>query len=175
MGNSCVVCRDDADCGEGLACLQGECVEPPPNACAAPVQIDGPGRIEGSTVDAAAAFNETDAQCSVGQADSQEVAHVFTPEAGGVYCFNTGGSGFDTVLYVREAVCDDPEAERACNDDSAEIAGDLQSALDLELAAGTTYYIFVDGYGLNSSGDYVLTVSAGACEALPPPPQPPPE
>jgi hypothetical protein len=62
----------------------------------------------------------------------------------------------DTVLHVRERLCDDEGAEIACNDDG----GDMNdSLLTFSAAAGVTYYVFVDGFGASNSGAIDLSVT----------------
>lgn len=66
---------------------------------------------------------------------------------------STRGSAFDTVLYMYENSCTDREI--ICDDNGGE--GE-QSLLDSTLNAGT-YYLVVDGWGMISSGEYVLDVA----------------
>ena len=89
---------------------------------------------------------------------------------------STGGSDFDTVLHVRRDVCEDLDAQAncpnvpdltCCNDD-AEHAGGFTSALTLNAEAGADHFIFVDGFGADSSGNFRLEVSPGACGEQPP-------
>jgi hypothetical protein len=195
-------CRDDRDCPAGSACVNGLCANEPPECTVdaecpenerceagrcvadAPIMEDpavcggairgGVGMYEGTTM------GDSGAQGGCGQtANSPEVVYALTFDAAGDFCLSTAGSDFDTVLYVR-AQCADPGSELACNDDNRDITGGFQSALELAAMAGETYYAYVDGYGLNEavSGDYVLTVSPGLCEAAPDPdpdPDPDPE
>ena len=77
-------------------------------------------------------------------------------------------SGYDTKVFVYEATCTDPPIR--CDDDSCgSTAGYTSILTDVELTAGVTYYIVIDGYG-SSSGVYTLTIDgeyvdpdAGAC------------
>jgi hypothetical protein len=64
------------------------------------------------------------------------VWYTFTPDTDGNYAFTTVGSDYDTTLAVLDG---SPGALNllACNDD----AFGLQSAIMLELTAGTTYFI----------------------------------
>ncbi|MCK6551504.1 hypothetical protein L6R52_37050, partial [Myxococcota bacterium] len=71
----------------------------------------------------------------------------------GTFTFDTLGSTFDTVLYVRDGACDG--AELACNDDSS----GLQSRVDVSLVAGQTVVVWVDAYGAGDAGDFVLNVT----------------
>lgn len=68
------------------------------------------------------------------------------------FTFDTIGSDYDTVLYIRD-VCDDDLSEIACNDDYS----GLQSSLTTYLDPGI-YYVIVDGYSSSSAGTYTLTI-----------------
>lgn len=59
---------------------------------------------------------------------------------------------YDVSLYVRRG-CDDPVTELACDDDDA--AGSDHASLALDLTAGT-YFVFVDGYDVDSAGSFAL-------------------
>ena len=71
------------------------------------------------------------------------------PTTAGTYIFDTYGSDWDTILYARDPSC--PGLEFGCNDDSEE-RGSLQSALTLDLAAGETVWLVVDGYEVITQG-----------------------
>jgi hypothetical protein len=76
---------------------------------------------------------------SCGGAGAPDVEYLFTAPAAGTYTFDTQGSPLDTVLYVLDGEC--MGTELACNDD-----GDgSQSALGVDLAAGQTVTVVVDG------------------------------
>ena len=75
----------------------------------------------------------------------------FTAPAAGTYVFDTVGSAYDTVLYALDAC---GGAELDCNDDAG---FDLTSQITLDLLAGETVIIVVDGFAVDS-GDYVLNV-----------------
>ncbi len=92
-----------------------------------------------------------------------EVAHQFTAPLSATYTFDTIGSSYDTVLGVLgPGGC----FESACNDDSVGVA----SAVQVDLSAGDTVTIVVDGF---TAGEYLLNVSSsspcpcGACGAIP--------
>jgi hypothetical protein len=74
------------------------------------------------------------------------------------------GSGFDTKIGVFTGTC----SALTCvggNDDNC----GLQSRVTFNATAGTTYLIYVAGFG-TASGNYSLTVT---CASAPPPPPPP--
>ncbi len=61
---------------------------------------------------------------------------------------------YDPVLHAR-STCEDPESERACNDDIA--AGRLESRLRLELDAGEEVFLVVDTVGRAINARYELS------------------
>ncbi|MCB9601106.1 MAG: hypothetical protein H6720_12255 [Sandaracinus sp.] len=66
---------------------------------------------------------------------------------------NTSGSSFDTVLHLHTGSCASG-GEVACDDDGGDGS---TSYLDRVLEAGT-HFLVVDGFGMGSSGEYVLEV-----------------
>ncbi len=155
-------CVGDLDCAPGEICQAGACVPGAPvDACAAPRPL-GLGQVQGTTVGAGAIQG---ASCGDGATGPEVAYRLSLPEAQTV-CLNLRGSGFDTVLSVRAGLCGDPAGELACNDDDFDVTGGPQSALTLEAAANTDYFVFVDGYG-DAAGDFLLSVSAGPCVAAP--------
>ena len=88
---------------------------------------------------------------------------AWTPGADARVEANTFGSSYDTTLSVytgaRGAL-----SQLVCNDDS----GGLQSRLEWQASAGTTYYVMVASYGGGPGGSLSLSVH----EAAPPPPPP---
>ncbi|MDB4928978.1 MAG: hypothetical protein JWM10_1462 [Myxococcaceae bacterium] len=61
---------------------------------------------------------------------------------------------YDVAVYVRRD-CADEVTELACNDDLEDAR---HAGVDLDLAAGT-WFVFVDGFDSDSSGNYTLSVS----------------
>ena len=110
-----------------------------------------PAVIAGST--AASSNALTDASCGDGGIDAPDITYQWTAPADGVYTVSTLGSGFDTLLSVRDAECGG--AELACNDDADDTA---QSLVTLTLTAGQTVVILVDGYG-GDRGDVQLSIT----------------
>jgi hypothetical protein len=85
-----------------------------------------------------------------------EVEYWWTAPATGSYLISMDGSNYDTMLYVREGGCDGEEL--GCNDDTFD--GQqvyLWSSLPLDLVAGQTISIFVDGY--SGTGTYQLSIT----------------
>jgi hypothetical protein len=93
---------------------------------------------------------------SCGGADAPEAIYSYVAPRSGTYTFDTSGTEFDTVLYIRS----DTGTELACNDDIT--PGSItQSRVTLPLAAGQTVTVIVDGFG-TQSGNYTLRIN-GSC------------
>lgn len=84
-------------------------------------------------------------------AESPDYIYSVTPPADGTLVLSLS-SGWDGGLYVRTA-CDDPATELACVDQGGDNATEV---LQLNVTAGTTYYVYVDGYTSESYGPYEL-------------------
>ncbi len=89
------------------------------------------------------------APCS--QASGPDLRFLWTPDESRPYRIHTGGTDFDTVLYVIEGCEGLPIA---CNDDF----DSLQSRVAVEAEAGTRYVIVVDGYEASDAGPFQLTI-----------------
>jgi hypothetical protein len=138
----------------------------PPTDISLLVQLfnDGPGCgnqlpsqvpvvIGGSTNSAG---DQHDGSCSSSAVN--EVEYWWTAPATGSYLLSLDGSNYDTLMYVRSGGCDGPEL--GCNDDTFD--GQqvyLWSSLELDLVAGQTISIFVDGY--SGTGSYQLSITEG--------------
>lgn len=86
---------------------------------------------------------------------SGDVVYSYAPSADECIDIDLLGSSYDTKVFVYENTCVNPSY--ACDDD---YHGDYTSAImGLDIYAGNTYYIVVDGYG-GDEGEYLLNVSA---------------
>ncbi|MBU0617029.1 MAG: hypothetical protein KKI02_04880 [Planctomycetes bacterium] len=151
--------------------------------CAAPVLADGGDTCAEATVIPSLPFSDTgttnsfaddyEEVCPYNAPGSEDVVYSYTPTMD--VCVDISlcdGSAYDTKLYVYENECqvpDDGQEPFACNDDACTspfFPDPYVSRLaTLQLFAGNTYYIVVDGYG-GESGNYVLDVTecpTGAC------------
>jgi hypothetical protein len=142
---------DDGDCSDDPACEQGG----GPGSCAEPLT----GRVGIQTGDTTAGTDDASPSCALGEGGLDAVYRMTFDRATTV-CASTAGTTFDTVLYV-QTTCGSEGDELACNDDGE----GLQSVIEFEAAAGTPYYVVVDGYSSNYSGAYTFTVTEGACDA----------
>ncbi len=127
--------------------LDGGCTGPC-GTCNSPVFLSSsvPQTVTGSTTGAP---DDLIPSCT-GQL-GPEVLHQFTAPFDGSFIFSTQSSGYDTVLSVIDAAsC----GELACNDD---FGGFTTSRITMDLAAGQTVYVVVDGK--NASGFYSLFIN----------------
>jgi hypothetical protein len=144
-------------------------VVPPAPAPPAPVVPTLPA-IGGSFTGTTAGTSLYSGACEASAtAQAPEAVYAWTPERSGTARITTCGAQgrFDTVLYVTSAL---GSGSLACNDDTAGCgvtdgtpnAGKHGSSVTLNVTAGTTYYLYVDGYfgsSGGSSGAYVLNVT----------------
>ena len=151
--DSLVDCDDTEECADTPVCIAAA-------ACAAATPIDAAGAYTGDTTDAPNDFGS----CGISET-ANDVEYAFTAPTTGTWCIDTLGSGFDTVLYVW-ATCGDPDSEIACDDDTDFGVG-LQSELQLELEAGVTYSVIVDGFADDEFGTFTLNVNEGECDGVP--------
>lgn len=80
---------------------------------------------------------------SCGKNDTKDVWHCWTANCTGRARISTCGSSFDTTLAVYDSCSGD---ELACNDDGCTAAGQFtRSLVQVDVVAGTTYYIRVAG------------------------------
>jgi len=92
---------------------------------------------------------------SCGGDEAEEAVFAWTAPSAGRYTFDLAGSGYDTVLYLRDGLCATRELE--CNDDSDE---SVQSSVTVTLRAGQQVTIVIDGYG-GDTGTFELAIRPG--------------
>ena len=87
-----------------------------------------------------------------------DVIYQFTLSQPKQLYLNLCGSTFDTVVYILTNPSD-PNSVVDLDDDS-DFCGSVQSTLvTAPLAAGTTYYVVVDGYSEGDAGPFAMTLS----------------
>ncbi|GIW44316.1 MAG: hypothetical protein KatS3mg077_1598 [Candidatus Binatia bacterium] len=91
---------------------------------------------------------------SCGGTEAPELSLTFTAPRAGSYTFDTFGSAFDTVLYVRS----ENGTELGCNDD-VQLGVHAWSRVRVTLGAEQTVRVIVDGFG-SQSGAFVLRIHA---------------
>jgi hypothetical protein len=153
MGETCpdgMVCTDvGMGMGAGSACMWP--FVPPDFTC---VDSDLGGALGaavamGTTLGGGDDFNPS---CSDG--NDEDVELQWTAPADGTYTFDTIGSPLDTVLSVFTHCTG---MELACNDDIDLAMMNYQSEVTLDLVAGQTVVIVIDGW--NDTGDYELNIN----------------
>ena len=108
------------------------------------------GSVTGTT---AGATKETGEPNHAGNAGGSSVWYSWTaPAAGGVFTFNTQGSGFDTLLGVYTGSSVSALTAVVANDDSGTA---VTSTVSFVASGGTTYFVAVDGHG-GASGAVTL-------------------
>jgi hypothetical protein len=121
------------------------------DACTGAHAITTDGSWSGTTSGATDTADATGCtSCATG---GQDAWFTFTLSAAADVEIDTAGSGFDTLLHVREGSCTGTQV--ACDDGSG--PGNA-SRLQLPLTAGT-YYVIVDGCRPTALGGYELTVT----------------
>jgi hypothetical protein len=85
-------------------------------------------------------------------AAAPDLVYAVVPAADGTLVLSLT-SEWDGGLYVR-TTCDDSATELVCQDALGDNATEV---LQLGVTAGTTYYVWVDGYTTESFGSYELT------------------
>ena len=134
----------------------------------------GSGRVEGDTIEEAWVIealpftdsdntcgfnNDYDEVCPYSGSTSGDVVYAYIPEGDDIITIDLCYSEYDTKVYVYEDYWT-PGEPYACNDDahfSAPCYTYSSKIAYLELSAGHTYYIVVDGYG-GDCGTYVLDI-----------------
>jgi hypothetical protein len=153
-GDRCAEWGGASACGVGESCEMGACARAPEDPCDAPVEGQ-PGRSAGVT------DGESASAGSCGGAGAEQVVR-FTAPSTGLWAIDTEGASFDTVVYVR-ATCGDVDTELACDDDGGT---GTASAVRVDLNAGDTVFIFVDGYAENGAWSLNITPLAETCNGL---------
>lgn len=136
--------------------------------CADPIDLMARGTLNGNDLvfsgSTAGMPNNLHPYGGCVMSDAEEVVFVYRVPAGvQAVRVSTEGSGFDTVLYSRDACSQNQSAtDRACNNDRRD--GTQQSTIFLtDLHENEVFYIIVDGSRDNmdatSSGDFTLTVT----------------
>jgi hypothetical protein len=100
------------------------------------------------------ATNDFQPSCGFG-GPAGDAAYTWTAPAAGLYVFSTSGSSFDTILDIRQY---NTSVSIGCNDDSN--AATLQSTVGVNLAAGQTVLVVIDGY-FGEEGTYQLSIGKG--------------
>ena len=134
-----------------------------PGPCDAPAQVAVDGAaISGTT---AGLFSTQTSLCG---GAGGEIAYEITSAAYQRVCVSVQATGqaSDPLLYLREAFCDSPMSEIICLDDN-QYPVDVGAELDVEMAAGETYFAFVDALLEAGNGSFTLSARSGPCAETP--------
>jgi hypothetical protein len=150
-----------------LRCAAAPLATPTPDPGCRPVSIGSSVRRMGTTVQ----NRSGGASCGGGGNAAPDVAFSFKAPQAGFYVFDTAGSLFDTVLYVRAEVTGGGcgGEEQACNDDRE--PGVRTSQVGLLLSESDGVVIVVDGFG-TQGGSFVLNIRRAGANAPTPTPTP---
>ena len=181
----CVAVCDGVECGDngcggscgscegGESCIAGACIGGGPtdgDTCASAIPITSvPFTHAGTTVEAGSDYGYGAGACpgeSTGWgAGSPDLVYVFTAAATGEYTASLTTSSFDSTLY---AATDCGNINGSCLGGDDDICSSCTESITFSLTAGTTVWVFVDGYSNSggTSGSYSLTFDG---EAGPPP------
>jgi hypothetical protein len=90
---------------------------------------------------------------------SPDRAYRWVAPRAGTFVFDTVGTDYDTVLYVRSSCT---ESFVACNDDIDTMAGNTASRVEVTATmAGQEFIVVVDGFSAASSGPFTVNVTMG--------------
>ncbi len=148
-------CEDGDDDGDGAAdCDDDDCATAPVcRGLGCPTeQVEG-FPFEGHGRSGPGESLLGDASCGDGAGKATEVTYGFSAPHTGSYLVETSGSGYDTLLYVRDGSCTGPEL--MCDDDGG---GRATSALRLDLERDQRVVIVVDGFD-GAAGDFRLAIT----------------
>jgi hypothetical protein len=154
--------NDFVEIGQGsfpkqfLWAFHGQVIDMSPGTCGNPRDIFDGGTATGTT----AGTSHQAGTCGKSDASPEQVFRYVPSQSGTAVIETCGaGTGFDTVLHVRDGGCGEPQL--ACNDDAC---ANNASRIALPVIAGHTYFIFVDGFN-GAKGNFTLKVTppAGTC------------
>lgn len=110
-------------------------------------------------------IDDYDEACPYTGSTSPDVVYAYSPSADMCVSISLCNSYYDTKVYVYEDAVGNVPLD-GCNDDNFDCVDPPVSYTSwipsVELLAGHTYYIVVDGYG-GASGDYVLEMEEVEC------------
>ncbi len=154
--NDCYLsCAGGLTCPDGMTCYMNFlCFWPfvePVGLC--PDQDLGNAVPQSTMGDNTGLIDDSVPSCPIGSTGGEDASYEFTAPAAGSYTFDTIGSSFDTILTALDGC---GGMELACNDDIG--GGNTDSTITVDLAAGQTVIIVVDGYD-GATGPFILNIS----------------
>ena len=154
--NTELACEDgvDDDNDGAVDCADPDCtLACATDACDAVQPLPASGEATGTTAEAPATL---EGSCGF-DGDAPEAVYVLRREVDTRFCARTGGSAFDTRLYVLDA-CAPDAGELVCADDGI----GRQSEAEFVAPGGVDVFLVVDGFD-GARGEYILTVTEGPC------------
>ncbi len=145
-GDGTIDCLDD-DCAADAACQAITCPD-------VDVGNDLPAYVAGYTIEGSDNFTG-----ACGGNGAPDYAFSWTAPTDGQFTISTQGSEFDTVLYVLLDGCSSGYP-LACNDDVSIDEGLTHSEVTVSLFAGESIVVFVDGFGAQDFGYFLVTITA---------------
>lgn len=146
------ICDDgiDNDLDIAIDCADATCASSPgcQDSCASAVELTDPASTAGTTTGHA---DKLKASCVL--VSGPEVVYAIVALNTGTLEIDVTSGQTDIGLSVRTA-CTDDATELGCADDHVD-----NEHLSVPVTAGQTYYIILDGAGVDSSGEYTLTAS----------------
>ncbi|MFW2387110.1 MAG: lysyl oxidase family protein [Polyangiales bacterium] len=180
-GNGVRETGEECDAADASTCSSGQCYGPgssegPECTCVPPSTDIPPGG--GVVVGITSGASNLSGSCGSGSANAPEQALTWVPDFTGEVTLQTcsANTEFDTVLYVREGNL--AATDIACADDTAGCGTSSGSPrqdrhgsrVTINVVAGLTYYVVVDGYRPSSGADegaFELTVTPTGASLLP--------
>ena len=148
---------DDA-CDASLGDFTFTCPLPAPDndLCADATMVACGDTVMGDTTAATSDSEQTYCGTSAPSATNGGVWYAFMGD-GGEATFDLTGSSFDTKIFVYTGVCGD----LTCLDGNDDGGDGTTSLVTVSTTVGTTYYVYVSGFGSNR-GAYTMNVSCVA-------------
>jgi len=156
-----IIAYDIEDVGTYKAFINCETPAPPPanDVCAGAITIPcGPINLSGSTALALNQYDPTDAGCTGYAATGRDVVYKFLANPGDQVTLNYTSSADGSIYIVTD--CNDPVNTCLVGADLT-FTGQPEALLYTFSSAGT-YYLILDSYGTNTSGNWTLT-GTNAC------------
>jgi hypothetical protein len=151
--------------------LNSAFIPPPNDGCSSAIAY-----TPGTTATGVTSGAVVDGSATCGLSNSApDVWYRMTATCNGTLRIETCGSNYDTVLSVHTACPGTTSNQLACNDDTGSLGScpfTLQSRIDINVSAGSTYYLRIAGFNGQSgayqlSSRYLITAGADDCANAP--------
>ena len=153
--------------GPGTTCSPNPCLTAGNDDCAGAIQLQLGVPVLGNTLTATSTASLSTAQCASFSVDGNDVFFTFTPSLSVLFEVTACGSSFNTVLSVHSACPPTGGNRLICSDDSVPPCGPgepFSSRIpQVQLLAGTTYYIRLAGYQGDTGAYRIAVLGSGLC------------